>query len=495
MSITKAINLSKTIRWHHLGFSFLWAILFTGLVYPASATSGEMLTLSTTQLLCTVLILVVLSIRERVDNLQSYQQALAIVLGVLLAVGVGLFYVAFYLLAPGSVFRTSCVVVSGALLGLSSGAFYALWQAYYTSEGASRTALYIPLSAVTSAVLAFVMRPLSLAGTIVFAAVVFPVLATISLRKALAEIVLPAQYKAPRLRKVMADLWRPVVCVSSVAFVWKFISGILENASASVFFEALVGFAAAALIIALIELFSDRGFRVLGSYQMLFPLMLLVLPLPVFFGGEYYSLLLVILMFGFETVNLLLIITCAVYANNREVQAIPVYALCLCPVYLAMILGDLLSTYLGAPFAAGTVSVGGIMFVGLYVLSATMFVVSWANGRASMQPVAAAEERPVEATQKVSEEQTEPSLLSGDSGVSRPSPQDFESKLALMATENPLSNREVEIAALIARGHSAASIARRLYISENTVRGHVKNVYRKLEIHSKQQLIDLLSGE
>ena len=42
-------------------------------------------------------------------------------------------------------------------------------------------------------------------------------------------------------------------------------------------------------------------------------------------------------------------------------------------------------------------------------------------------------------------------------------------------------------------GNTVAAIARRLYISENTVRGHTKSIYRKLGIHSKQELIDLLN--
>lgn len=42
-------------------------------------------------------------------------------------------------------------------------------------------------------------------------------------------------------------------------------------------------------------------------------------------------------------------------------------------------------------------------------------------------------------------------------------------------------------------GNTVAVIARRLYISENTVRGHTKSIYRKLGIHSKQELIDLLN--
>ena len=55
-----------------------------------------------------------------------------------------------------------------------------------------------------------------------------------------------------------------------------------------------------------------------------------------------------------------------------------------------------------------------------------------------------------------------------------------------------LSEREQNVLELLARGNTRASIAEKLCISENTVRVHVKNIYAKLHIHSKQQLIDMV---
>lgn len=63
-----------------------------------------------------------------------------------------------------------------------------------------------------------------------------------------------------------------------------------------------------------------------------------------------------------------------------------------------------------------------------------------------------------------------------------------------LVSSHRLSPREEEVALLLARGHTRASIAKKLFVSENTVRAHVKNIYAKLGIHSKQQLIDLIEG-
>lgn len=63
---------------------------------------------------------------------------------------------------------------------------------------------------------------------------------------------------------------------------------------------------------------------------------------------------------------------------------------------------------------------------------------------------------------------------------------------AQLTARHGLSEREGEVLELLARGNTRQSIATRLVVSENTVRTHVKNIYSKLHIHSKQQLIDLV---
>ncbi len=53
-----------------------------------------------------------------------------------------------------------------------------------------------------------------------------------------------------------------------------------------------------------------------------------------------------------------------------------------------------------------------------------------------------------------------------------------------------LTQREMDVAVLVFRGYSAKKIAEMLYISEPTVKSYTSRVYRKLGIHSKQELIE-----
>ncbi|MEO7069397.1 MAG: response regulator transcription factor [Nostocoides sp.] len=50
-----------------------------------------------------------------------------------------------------------------------------------------------------------------------------------------------------------------------------------------------------------------------------------------------------------------------------------------------------------------------------------------------------------------------------------------------------LTDRELEVLRLIARGQGNRDIARGLFISENTVKNHVRNILDKLQLHSRME--------
>lgn len=61
-----------------------------------------------------------------------------------------------------------------------------------------------------------------------------------------------------------------------------------------------------------------------------------------------------------------------------------------------------------------------------------------------------------------------------------------------IATLYRLSPRETEIFLLLAKGRNAEYIQQRLYISTHTAKTHIANIYRKLEVHSMQEMLDLI---
>ncbi|HTK80864.1 MAG TPA: response regulator transcription factor [Bacteroidota bacterium] len=56
-------------------------------------------------------------------------------------------------------------------------------------------------------------------------------------------------------------------------------------------------------------------------------------------------------------------------------------------------------------------------------------------------------------------------------------------------TMHPLTTREVEVLDTLCKGKSYKMIGESLFISEETVRRHLKNIYKKLEVHSKSEAV------
>jgi DNA-binding NarL/FixJ family response regulator len=55
--------------------------------------------------------------------------------------------------------------------------------------------------------------------------------------------------------------------------------------------------------------------------------------------------------------------------------------------------------------------------------------------------------------------------------------------------ETPLTKRETEILAYLSEGKTRSMIAQELFIDAETVKSHVKNIYAKLDVHSKADAI------
>lgn len=55
--------------------------------------------------------------------------------------------------------------------------------------------------------------------------------------------------------------------------------------------------------------------------------------------------------------------------------------------------------------------------------------------------------------------------------------------------ETQLSSREKEVLTSLAQGNNYQSIADRLFISVDTVRHHIRNIYRKLHVHSQSEAV------
>lgn len=65
-------------------------------------------------------------------------------------------------------------------------------------------------------------------------------------------------------------------------------------------------------------------------------------------------------------------------------------------------------------------------------------------------------------------------------------------RCALIISRYKLSPREGEVLAYVVKGRNAKHVAEKLYISESTAKTHMSNIYRKTNVHSQQELLDVV---
>ena len=70
-------------------------------------------------------------------------------------------------------------------------------------------------------------------------------------------------------------------------------------------------------------------------------------------------------------------------------------------------------------------------------------------------------------------------------------PADIAQEIALHSGEDSLSEREIGVLKLVSQGHANKEIARVLSISEDTVKGHMKSIFAKLDVNDRTQAVTL----
>ncbi|MFZ5897945.1 MAG: LuxR C-terminal-related transcriptional regulator [Bacillota bacterium] len=63
----------------------------------------------------------------------------------------------------------------------------------------------------------------------------------------------------------------------------------------------------------------------------------------------------------------------------------------------------------------------------------------------------------------------------------------------LLGENRVFTDKEKEVVRLMLRGYTYKAMSQELFISENTVKYHVKNIYQKLNINSKMELVNMFS--
>ena len=83
----------------------------------------------------------------------------------------------------------------------------------------------------------------------------------------------------------------------------------------------------------------------------------------------------------------------------------------------------------------------------------------------------------------------------GDAAMGERRPGPYRMRCDAVAERYGLSPRERDVFDLLVRGRSIDYIAQNLTISFNTAKSHIRHIYVKADVHSRQELIDLIDRE
>ena len=404
---------------------------------------------------------------------------------------------------------TAALFVMGAVLtGFGSGFMWVMWGEYYAKVTQEEVEFLAPASAVAAAVLVLMVSAMQ--GWMALAVVTaFPLLSGLCLllswrdaqaRDATAEYRGAAEQRAfaeahdsarkglPRVLKSMGRAGFGILAACLFVCVegsfWPGASGRDATASqvalvVSIVFMLVVGLSATA---------GPRRVSLSFLYRWMCPALVVGFAAFIVLGegaGAYVAYVVAIAArFAFGLITQMYFARYAVQGAATPVQS---YGLGWIFVHLGDLLGVVALVLVESGVAAGAFSLDQVVAVSIALLvSATMFVLS--DGRA----FAFGSRKEDVAVAALGESVPSPTLP-GDSVVDAASEVDeLTARILELAQRGGLTPRETEVFDLLARGRSIPYVRDALVISRETAATHAKHVYAKLDVHSRQELIDLV---
>ncbi|MEG0375153.1 MAG: LuxR C-terminal-related transcriptional regulator [Raoultibacter sp.] len=287
----------------------------------------------------------------------------------------------------------------------------------------------------------------------------------------------PAPFDPAALKTVFSELWRPIFGTSVFAFLTGVMPWISGQYDGSVDAMRALSFASSALMLLLLAIpvvIFKQNVRIENAFKLILPIVATgFLLLPIIWNG-FGGIVNAFVGAGSYAAGLVLWCLAADSARKHGLSAITVFSLALGVTTLASALGKAFGYFGGRAFTEGDISITAISLVSLYLLSMiALFLFK------RQKPVA----KPKPAHQADSET-TDRKPTNEHEEIRR-------ATCRALAEQHDLTDREADVLMLLSQGQSVASLAEQLKISENTAKTHIKKTYRKLGVHSKQDVIDL----
>lgn len=236
--------------------------------------------------------------------------------------------------------------------------------------------------------------------------------------------------------------------------------------------------------------------RALPGMQSVLVIMALSFLCTVLFGTSY-AMGYAVFGAGFMFCRCVVWVYCAVVARRVRASAITVFGVVQASFALAVVVGVPLSQRLSQKVASGVLSWDAIAAAFLFfMVVAAVVATNKGDFESAWGLVPQARFYGVEdlSTRAVEVVRERGGVGGGPSAEPSEEPEASAPLPDLLQERFGLTSRECEVAELLAKGRSLPFVQRELVISQGTAQSHLMHIYRKMQVHSRQEFIDAIDG-
>lgn len=386
------------------------------------------------------------------------------------------------ILLLGQVFAPAfgLALASGACLGVGTTLLFFCWIRIFCNMGALAAKKILVFGSMLS-FLPFVLYLVTPSEGILFAVFVmaFATLVLLYCAETATTSEESAQETVRPTRDTASHLFKPLLCIAMIGLTAAVISSVTNaeipgypiDFAQQAFLIHLQNLASASIMGACWLIFKKDP-SITAAYTVVFPVIATTMLLFAAVPDAQRPALSFISSAFFVVFSMVVPMQSIALAEKHRLPIDFVYGLTAGVLYLAEGISCILISLIRDTFAEAVAQPLVLAFLLLYACSLVMFCVL-RKQRGASEPAAAADAPQV------------------DSGQERDI---LKEKAESLGAAYGLTIRQVEVLNLAVHGYDAPSIAKKLYISENTVRTHLKRIYTLLDVHSKQEIIDSLNA-
>ncbi len=512
----------KTLRFRHIGLAFFWAcsmLTFRSsilLVGPANTPEIETLVVIASFVVNMTALFAIASHMEHdphsFDRLPAWLFCACIIGGISLLHGAG------YLESPEV--RLILLLLGSAFTGIGYGYFWGGWAEYLGRMHPSRTSFYVPVAfLLTAALFLGISLATETLGVPALALMIpLPILSLLCLRRCRSEVPDGHYARSANSKRYLSALTSLLtLVVASIVlsclfgFVWEFTVLSVGSVNEAHQTPLIANLVVAVGLVGLV-LYAHKRIDLALAFRVIVPVIVLLFAILPFFWETNPIVLNAVMSASYGAFDVIIWYMVASTAYDFAVSGFVIGAIVRALSILARLVGIGIGYVVMLIPDRPPVLIVGVSIGAVYALA--MIALFNRKRRASALRSGASDAAPSDPPERADDgtaEESAAQIAYGPTDMQRgesdeapttaersvktraaETPPSDESIFEMIAEDYSLTRREAEVLPYLARGRSAKVIADALYVSENTIRTHTRRILEKTDLHSKQQLIDLI---